>query len=185
MHEKYSGDVETRFGPTLAAEHLLSEDGLTIDHETLRRWRSAASTEDFHRAVPTRRALDRVFQLKEPRTLSNDWVERYPIGGSSSSGRVHARPPAAPSSSPRMRRARSPFGIAIAWRDGTKSLRQDHPLPLPRSSIRDRRERRACSRAIDRDHIIHGNRMPVRSSRMWRDRREPNGENWPWTLPTV
>ncbi len=40
--EKYSGDVATRFGPTLAAEHLASEDGLTIDHETLRRWMLAA-----------------------------------------------------------------------------------------------------------------------------------------------
>jgi transposase len=35
---KYSGTVETRFGPTLAAEHLASEDGITVDHETLRRW---------------------------------------------------------------------------------------------------------------------------------------------------
>jgi len=40
--QKYSGDVATRFGPTLAAEHLASEDGLTIDHETLRRWMLAA-----------------------------------------------------------------------------------------------------------------------------------------------
>jgi transposase len=38
IREKYSGDVLTCFGPTLAAEHLASEDGLRIDHETLRRW---------------------------------------------------------------------------------------------------------------------------------------------------
>lgn len=38
IREKYSGDVATRFGPTLIAEHLASEDGLTVDHETLRRW---------------------------------------------------------------------------------------------------------------------------------------------------
>lgn len=38
IREKYSGDRATRFGPTLVAEHLASEDGLTIDHETLRRW---------------------------------------------------------------------------------------------------------------------------------------------------
>jgi transposase len=38
IRAKYSGDVATRFGPTLVAEHLASEDGLTIDHETLRRW---------------------------------------------------------------------------------------------------------------------------------------------------
>ena len=38
VREKYSGDEQTRFGPTLAAEHLASEDGLQIDAETLRRW---------------------------------------------------------------------------------------------------------------------------------------------------
>lgn len=38
VREKYSGDQEHRFGPTLAAEHLSSEDGLEVDAETLRRW---------------------------------------------------------------------------------------------------------------------------------------------------
>ena len=38
MRRKYSGGVDERFGPTLAAEHLASEDGVTVDHETLRRW---------------------------------------------------------------------------------------------------------------------------------------------------
>jgi transposase len=38
IRAKYSGRVEERFGPTLAAEHLASEDGITVDHETLRRW---------------------------------------------------------------------------------------------------------------------------------------------------
>jgi transposase len=38
IRAKYSGDVDTRFGPTLAAEHLATEDGITVDHETLRRW---------------------------------------------------------------------------------------------------------------------------------------------------
>ena len=42
IREKYSGGVEERFGPTLAAEHLASEDGLVVDHETLRRWMLAA-----------------------------------------------------------------------------------------------------------------------------------------------
>ena len=36
--EKYSGAVGERFGPTLAAEHLASEDGLEVAAETLRRW---------------------------------------------------------------------------------------------------------------------------------------------------
>jgi transposase len=42
IREKYSGEVDERFGPTLAAEHLASEDGVTVDHETLRRWMLAA-----------------------------------------------------------------------------------------------------------------------------------------------
>ena len=42
IREKYSGGVDERFGPTLAAEHLTSEDGIAVDHETLRRWMLAA-----------------------------------------------------------------------------------------------------------------------------------------------
>jgi transposase len=38
VREKYGGAVGERFGPTLAAEHLVSEDGLPVDAETLRRW---------------------------------------------------------------------------------------------------------------------------------------------------
>lgn len=42
IRAKYSGAIDERFGPTLAAEHLASEDGVTVDHETLRRWMLAA-----------------------------------------------------------------------------------------------------------------------------------------------
>jgi transposase len=42
MREKYGGAIHERFGPTLAAEHLASEDGIRVDHETLRRWLLAA-----------------------------------------------------------------------------------------------------------------------------------------------
>ena len=42
IRAKYSGDVATRFGPTLAAEHLASEDGVVVPRETLRRWMRAA-----------------------------------------------------------------------------------------------------------------------------------------------
>ena len=38
VHQKYSGEVGERFGPTLAAEHLGSEDGMEVHPETLRRW---------------------------------------------------------------------------------------------------------------------------------------------------
>jgi transposase len=42
VREKYGGAVGERFGPTLAAEHLASEDRLQVDAETLRRCRHEA-----------------------------------------------------------------------------------------------------------------------------------------------
>ncbi len=41
VEKKYGGSEQERFGPTLAAEHLASEEGLEVDAETLRRWMSA------------------------------------------------------------------------------------------------------------------------------------------------
>lgn len=38
VRKKYSGEKGERFGPTLAAEHLASDDGLEVHPETLRRW---------------------------------------------------------------------------------------------------------------------------------------------------
>ena len=38
LRSQYGGPPGERFGPTLAAEHLESDDGLAVDHETLRRW---------------------------------------------------------------------------------------------------------------------------------------------------
>ena len=38
VRKKYSGSAEKRFGPTLAAEHLAEEDGIVVDHDTLRLW---------------------------------------------------------------------------------------------------------------------------------------------------
>ena len=42
VRSKYGGEAGERFGPTLAAEHLASDDGLRVDAETLRRWMLAA-----------------------------------------------------------------------------------------------------------------------------------------------
>jgi transposase len=62
VREKYGGPVDERFGPTLAAEHLASEDGLTVDHETLRRWMldaglwSRARKRSLHRRRRERKA---------------------------------------------------------------------------------------------------------------------------------
>jgi transposase len=41
IRKKYSGSEGERFGPTLAAEHLAEEDGIRIDHDTLRGWMMA------------------------------------------------------------------------------------------------------------------------------------------------
>lgn len=38
VRQKYSGLIDERFGPTLTAEHLGSEDGIAVHHDTLRRW---------------------------------------------------------------------------------------------------------------------------------------------------
>ena len=38
VRKKYSGSVGERFGPTLAAEHLATDEGIELDAETLRRW---------------------------------------------------------------------------------------------------------------------------------------------------
>jgi hypothetical protein len=38
VRKKYSGVVGERFGPTLASEHLASEDQIEVHAETLRRW---------------------------------------------------------------------------------------------------------------------------------------------------
>ena len=38
VREKYSGEPDQRFGPTLAAEHLESDEGLKVNAETLRLW---------------------------------------------------------------------------------------------------------------------------------------------------
>jgi hypothetical protein len=38
IRQKYSGEVGQRFGPTLATEHLASEDHIAISATTVRRW---------------------------------------------------------------------------------------------------------------------------------------------------
>jgi transposase len=51
VREKYGGSVGKRFGPTLAAEHLDSEDGLKVNAETLRQWMLAAGLWSRERKV--------------------------------------------------------------------------------------------------------------------------------------
>ena len=66
IREKYSGGVDERFGPTLAAEHLASEDGITVDHETLRRWMLAAGLwSRARKRSPHRRRRERMAHFGE------------------------------------------------------------------------------------------------------------------------
>ena len=66
IREKYGGAVDERFGPTLAAEHLASEDGIIVDHETLRRWMLAAGLwSRARKRSPHRRRRERIAHFGE------------------------------------------------------------------------------------------------------------------------
>jgi transposase len=66
IRAKYSGGVDVRFGPTLAAEHLASEDGRTVDHETVRRWMLAAGLwSRARKRSPHRRRRERMAHFGE------------------------------------------------------------------------------------------------------------------------
>ena len=79
IRDKYSGDAATRFGPTLAAEHLASEDGLVVDHETLRRWMLAAGLwSRARKRSPHRRRRERMAHFGELLQLDGSfhgWLE--------------------------------------------------------------------------------------------------------------
>jgi transposase len=63
---KYGGASGERFGPTLAAEHLASEDGLSVDHETLRRWMLEAGLwQRARKRSPHRRRRERMAHCGE------------------------------------------------------------------------------------------------------------------------
>jgi len=85
IREKYSGEGTTRFGPTLAAEHLASEDTIVIDHETLRRWMLAEGLWQRRRQrAPYRQRRERKAHFGELVQLDgsqHDWLEgRGPSG---------------------------------------------------------------------------------------------------------
>ncbi len=83
--EKYSGEVGQRFGPTLAAEHLGSEDGIGISASTVRRWMlseglwSRARKVRAHRQRRARR--EHFGELVQMDGSFHDWLEgRGPRG---------------------------------------------------------------------------------------------------------
>src|SRR5688572_25533175 len=80
IREKYSGTTAARFGPTLAAEHLASEDGVVVDHETLRRWMLADGLwSRARKRSPHRRRRERMAHVGELVQLDGSfhpWFER-------------------------------------------------------------------------------------------------------------
>ena len=69
VRKKYSGEVDERFGPTLAAEHLESEDSLEVNPETLRRWMLEEGL--WSRARKRRKHRRR----REPQAHFGEWVQ--------------------------------------------------------------------------------------------------------------
>ena len=66
VREKYGGTPDARFGPTLAAEHLASEDRLPVHHDTLRRWMLAAGLwSRARKRSPHRRRRERMAHVGE------------------------------------------------------------------------------------------------------------------------
>ena len=80
VREKYSGAIDERFGPTLAAEHLASEDGVHVHHDTLRRWMLAAGLwSRARKRSPHRRRRERKAHFGELVQLDGSfhpWFER-------------------------------------------------------------------------------------------------------------
>jgi transposase len=80
VRDKYSGAPDERFGPTLAAEHLASEDGVRVHHDTLRRWMLAAGLwSRTRKRSPHRRRRERKAHFGELVQLDGSfhpWFER-------------------------------------------------------------------------------------------------------------
>ena len=85
VRKKYGGSEAERFGPTLAAEHLAEEDGIVIDHETLRRWMLEAglwSRQRKRKAQRARREAKAHFgELVQMDGSFHAWLEERGEGG--------------------------------------------------------------------------------------------------------
>ncbi len=82
VREKYSGPVDVRFGPTLAAEHLASEDGVTVHHDTLRRWMVTAGLwSRARKRAPHRQRRDRKAHFGELVQFDGSFHEWYEARG--------------------------------------------------------------------------------------------------------
>jgi transposase len=85
VREKYGAGEGERFGPTLAAEHLASEDGMRMDAETLRRWmlqEGLWSRRRKRKPYRQRRERRRHFgELVQMDGSFHDWLEGRGPGG--------------------------------------------------------------------------------------------------------
>jgi hypothetical protein len=83
--KKYSGEEGVRFGPTLAAEHLSSDDHLEVNAQTLRRWMleeglwSLARKRRAHRKRRERK--EHMGELVQMDGSFHDWLEGRGPGG--------------------------------------------------------------------------------------------------------
>ncbi len=80
IRQKYSGEVGIRFGPTLAAEHLCSEDQIELSASTVRRWMMAEGLWSRERKVRQhRKRRDRREHFGELVQLDgsfHEWLEK-------------------------------------------------------------------------------------------------------------
>lgn len=80
IQQKYSGEVGERFGPTLTAEHLESEDGIQLSATTVRRWMLAEGLWSRERKVRQhRQRRDRREHFGELVQLDgsfHEWLEK-------------------------------------------------------------------------------------------------------------
>lgn len=85
IRQKYSGEVGERFGPTLAAEHLASEDQMELSATTVRRWMLAEGLwSRARKARQHRRRRDRREHFGELVQLDgsfHEWLEKRGPGG--------------------------------------------------------------------------------------------------------
>ena len=90
VRAKYGGGIDERFGPTLAAEHLASEDGIAVDHETLRRWMLAAGLwSRARKRSPHRRRRECQAHFGES---CGPWIDRFGIPARHGGRAVDASP---------------------------------------------------------------------------------------------
>jgi len=144
----------------------------------------AASSEDFHRRIPSAQTLDAVFQLEETRVLSNDWVVRYATR-SFQRVRQSGQPPAR--STVVVREA--PEGtLDIRYRDRVMRWTEIPAVPTAVGTLRPRLRRR-LARAPRRGHPVAPARIiPSGVTRGRPTVRAPSaGRPWLngdlWTLP--